>query len=172
MAAFLLKSVMLLTCKWLPFFWRVMLLTCKWLPFFWRVSCSLHVNGCLSFEECRAPYILMAAFLLKSVVLTCKWLPFFWRVSCSLHVNTTAPNQQLFVRWSFVVNFFSTISFILFPCDNQNIYMHAFHNSLPQSFTYISYCLSKEEFEDTKGVIRIQISKNKHNGQKKKQRST
>ena len=115
----------------------------------------------------------MAAFLLKSVVLlTCKWLPFFWRVSCSLHVNTTAPNQQLFVRWSFVVNFFSTISFILlFPCDNQNIYMHAFHNPLPQSFTYISYCLSKEEFEDTKGVIRIRISKNKHNGQKNKHNS-
>jgi hypothetical protein len=35
----------------------VVLLTCKWLPFFWRVSCSLHVNGCLSFEECRAPYM-------------------------------------------------------------------------------------------------------------------
>ena len=34
------------------------------------------------------------------------------------------------------------------------------------------WLLFKEEFEDTKGVIRIRISKNRqHNGQKDKQRS-
>ena len=38
----------------------------------------------------------------------------------------------------------------------------------------IFYCIAKEEFEDTKGVIRIRISKKnrQHNGQKKKYKRT
>ena len=55
------------------------------------------------------------------------------------------------------------------PSQSHILALHDLLLLCNRSLDYNKICLSKEEFEDTKGIIRIRKSKNRqHNGQRKK----